>query len=190
MNFRAVLLDWRGTLALTLSEPQWIQEGLRRLGRDASDEAVRSILDKLIGAPSWRQLTTPDIDSDADRHRNAHFQVFRDAEIDGDLAHELYAVESDTSCNPLALDVGPVLHAIKSAGVRVAFLSDIHFDIRPAFERAGLLSLIDLFVLSFVHGVQKPQPEMFRLALDGLGLPPGQVLMVGDRAAFEGALSP
>jgi hypothetical protein len=32
-NFRAVLFDWRGTLALTLSGPQWIQEGFRRTGR-------------------------------------------------------------------------------------------------------------------------------------------------------------
>ena len=28
-NFRAVLFDWRGTLALKLSGPQWIQEGDR-----------------------------------------------------------------------------------------------------------------------------------------------------------------
>jgi hypothetical protein len=26
MNFPAIVLDWRGTLALTLSGPQWIQE--------------------------------------------------------------------------------------------------------------------------------------------------------------------
>ena len=31
-NFRAVLFDWRGTLALTLSGPQWIQEGFAALG--------------------------------------------------------------------------------------------------------------------------------------------------------------
>ena len=30
-NFRAVLFDWRGTLALTMSGPQWIQEGFCRL---------------------------------------------------------------------------------------------------------------------------------------------------------------
>jgi hypothetical protein len=31
-NFRAVLFDWRGTLALTLSGPHWIQEGFAALG--------------------------------------------------------------------------------------------------------------------------------------------------------------
>ena len=47
--------------------------------------------------------------------------------------------------------------------------------------------MIDLFVLSFEHGVQKPRPEMFQLALEGLNLPASQVLMVGDRAAYDGA---
>ena len=86
-----------------------------------------------------------------------------------------------------AKDVGPVLKTIKNLGVHMAVLSDIHVDIRSAFERAGLLSLIDLFVLSFEHGVQKPRPEMFQLALEGLNLPASQVLMVGDRAAYDGA---
>jgi hypothetical protein len=52
-NFRAVLFDWRGTLALTLSGPQWIQEGFRRTGRKASDEAAQGVLDKITSAPSW-----------------------------------------------------------------------------------------------------------------------------------------
>jgi FMN phosphatase YigB (HAD superfamily) len=47
--------------------------------------------------------------------------------------------------------------------------------------------VVDLFVLSFEHGVQKLQPEMFQIALEGLNLPASQVLMVGDRAAYDGA---
>jgi HAD superfamily hydrolase (TIGR01549 family) len=113
-------------------------------------------------------------------------KVIRDAQIDQDLARELYAVESDPNYKPFAQDVGQALQTIKNSGVRIAVLSDIHVDIRSAFERAGLLSLIDLFVLSFQHGVQKPRPEMFQLALEGLNLPATQVLMVGDRAAYVG----
>jgi FMN phosphatase YigB (HAD superfamily) len=46
--------------------------------------------------------------------------------------------------------------------------------------------VVDLFVLSFEHGVQKLRPEMFQIALEGLNLPASQVLMVGDRAAYDG----
>jgi hypothetical protein len=46
-NSCAVLFDWRGTLALTLSGPQWIQEGFRCTERKASDEAAQRVLDKI-----------------------------------------------------------------------------------------------------------------------------------------------
>jgi hypothetical protein len=58
-NFRAVLFDWRGTFALTLSGPQWNQEGFRRTGREASDGATQRVLDKITSAPSWYQLMAP-----------------------------------------------------------------------------------------------------------------------------------
>lgn len=66
-------------------------------------------------------------------------------------------------------------------------ISDIHFDIRPAFDSARLLSLIDSFVLSCEHGVQKPQPEIFQIAPHALELRATDVIMVGDRAAYDGA---
>jgi len=49
-------------------------------------------------------------------------------------------------------------------------VSDIHFDLRPEFEAAGLGDLIDAFVFSFEHGVQKPPAEFFRIAADSLAL--------------------
>jgi FMN phosphatase YigB (HAD superfamily) len=46
---------------------------------------------------------------------------------------------------------------------------------------------VDCFVLSFEHGVQKPDPRIFGVALDGLGVEPANALMVGDRASHDGA---
>ncbi|HEY6686695.1 MAG TPA: hypothetical protein VI094_10875 [Propionibacteriaceae bacterium] len=59
------------------------------------------------------------------------------------------------------------------------------FDCRGTL--ALMLSGLQWFVLSFERGVQKPQPEMFQLGLEGLNLPASQVLMVDDRAAYDGA---
>jgi putative hydrolase of the HAD superfamily len=41
-------------------------------------------------------------------------------------------------------------------------------------------------VLSFEHGVQKPDPEIFRIAAHSLALDPPELLMVGDRASHDG----
>ena len=65
-------------------------------------------------------------------------------------------------------------------------MSDIHFDLRPEFVAAGLGDLMDSFVLSFELGVQKPDPDIFRIAARSLALDPDQLLMVGDRASHDG----
>ena len=67
-------------------------------------------------------------------------------------------MESDPRHNPFAEDIGVTLTALHGAGVRLAVLSDIHFDLRPVFDDAGLAGVIDVFVLSFEQGRQKPIP--------------------------------
>ena len=186
-NFEAVLFDWRGTLVVTLPEVEWMRRGLERAGRDASPEQARRVLARIEQAPQLSRLWADGVDSDPVMHRQAYFGVFQDAGLDPDLAAALYEVESDPTHNPFAQDAGAVLRAIKAERVRVAVVSDIHFDIRPAFRRAGLEDLVDVFVLSFEHGVQKPQAEIFQLALKRLGVAPHRALMVGDRAGFDGA---
>jgi len=45
---------------------------------------------------------------------------------------------------------------------------------------------VDVFALSFEHGAEKPDPRIFRAALDGLGTASGYALMVGDRHTHDG----
>ena len=50
----------------------------------------------------------------------------------------------------------------------------------------GLDRFVDHFVLSFELGVQKPDPRIFTLALELLGVHASEALMVGDRPARDG----
>ncbi len=183
---RAVLFDWRGTLVVTPSEQEWAAAALDRLGRPGGAELARSIVRRIETAPGVERLWGPDVDCDAGVHREAYFAVFAEAGLDEELAAALYEVESDAAFNPFAADAAPVLRALAARGTKIAVISDIHFDVRPAFARADLGDVVDLFVLSFEHGGQKPDPAIFRLALDGLGVAPGDAVMVGDRAAYDG----
>src|SRR5204862_168435 len=47
-------------------------------------------------------------------------------------------------------------------------------------EAAGLVDFFEFVVTSTDSGATKPMPQAFKAALDLLGLPPTQVLMVGD----------
>jgi FMN phosphatase YigB (HAD superfamily) len=107
--------------------------------------------------------------------------------IDADLAQSLYATESDPDGNAYADDVELLLTTLHRAGMRVAIVSDIHFDIRPSFAARGWIDLVDAWVLSFEVGAAKPDPTVFAAALSALDVDASVTLMVGDRAGFDGA---
>lgn len=177
----AVVFDWRGTLVTTVDEVAWTREALRLVGRDDSAEALWqriSVFEDLLDAPG--------VDCSLDVHRAAYYRVFTQAGVDPELADALYAVEGDPRHNPFAVDVEETLRAVAARGVRIAVLSDIHFDLRPVFAAAGLAGLVDVYALSYELGVQKPAPEIFRHALAALGTTPSATLMVGDRAGPDG----
>ena len=185
---KAVLFDWRGTLVTTLTEREWVEQALRAVGRDASPGSIgRTVSAIAVANGEEDRLDGPGVDSDASLHRKTYMGVFADAGLDAALAESLYAVESDPRHNPFALDVPKTLEAVRERGAKVAVVSDVHFDVRPAFDAAGLGDLVDVFTLSFEQGVQKPNPLMFQRTLDALGLDPDDAIMVGDRSRPDGA---
>jgi FMN phosphatase YigB (HAD superfamily) len=185
VRFDAVLFDWRGTLVTTLAIEDWVRQALRRLDRPAEDGAVEDLAALLDGAED--ALDGPGADCDAGLHRRTYLTAFRGLGIDADLAEALYAVESDPAGNPFAVDAAETLVRLRAAGLRLAVVSYIHIDIRPAFAAAGLGDLVDVFTLSFEQGVQKPDPRMFTRTLTALGVDAGRGLMVGDRSRPDGA---
>jgi FMN phosphatase YigB (HAD superfamily) len=184
----AVIFDWRGTLVTTLTESEWVEQALLAVGRDASPGSIDGTVSAIARANGEQdRLDGPGVDSDAAVHRKTYMGVFADAGLDPALAESLYAVESNPRHNPFALDVPQTLEALRERGVRVAIVSDVHFDLRPAFDAAGLGGLVDVFTLSFEQGVQKPNPLMFQRTLDALGVNPDDAVMVGDRSRPDGA---
>jgi FMN phosphatase YigB (HAD superfamily) len=187
-----VLLDWRGTLVVAPTYPSWVRSALELLGREASPDAVDQVLTRLRAAQHGA-VDSSAIDTDPALHRKAYADWFGRAGLDRQLADTLYELESDPLREPFAEDVGPTLCALSGAGVAVGILSDIHVDIRPAFaahidpDGASWADYVDLWLLSFELGLAKPDPAVFELALDRLGLPAREVLMVGDRGAWDGA---
>ncbi len=191
-DFRGVLLDWRGTLAVAPTYPWLVRTALERAGRRADDTAVEVVLGRLRSADE-STVESSAVDTDAAVHREAYFDWFRAAGIDPELADVLYEVESDVALNPFADDVGDLLEGLHAAGVRIGVVSDIHVDLRPQFASHRLAAgmswadVIDAWVLSFEVGVAKPDRRIFEIALERIGLPAEAVLMVGDRGGWDGA---
>lgn len=88
------------------------------------------------------------------------------------------------NANRLFPDVLPALRALRPAagrpGYRLGILSNTQsFDL-DFLGRSGLGRAVDEICLSCDCGLLKPDPEIFRIASRRLGLPPEEILMVGD----------
>ena len=74
-----------------------------------------------------------------------------------------------------------LLCALHDAGIRIAIVSTKHSPtLHRIFQRQGLESQVDLILGGEDVTRTKPDPEGARLALDRLGLAPGEVLFAGD----------
>ena len=77
-------------------------------------------------------------------------------------------------------DVLDVLGDLRSRGLRLALVSNWDSRLKTIAEGLGLSALVDAMVISAVAGVRKPDPRIFRVALDALGVRPEEAVHVGD----------
>ena len=77
-----------------------------------------------------------------------------------------------------------MIHALRDRGYRIGLVADGPTDtFRNVLTQHGLIDLFDVMAISEEVGVCKPDPRMFRAALDALGVPEadyGGVVMVGN----------
>jgi HAD superfamily hydrolase (TIGR01509 family) len=76
------------------------------------------------------------------------------------------------------------LENLRSHGVGAAIVSNCSEHTRDLLVKLGVPELVDAVVLSCEVGAAKPSAEIFRHALDELGVPASAALFVDDQAAF------
>lgn len=73
-----------------------------------------------------------------------------------------------------------VLQELRARGLKIGVLSNTLPNVAVTLEAVGLADLVDVPMSSCVLGVHKPDPWVFALAAEALGLPPEQILFVDD----------
>lgn len=106
-------------------------------------------------------------------------------------AAELYARFARGDAYDLFPEVRETLAALSAAGVPMAVISNWDERLPGVLADLGLADCFEAIVVSTEVGVEKPHPAIFERALAVLGLPPDEVLHVGDRTRedVEGALA-
>jgi HAD superfamily hydrolase (TIGR01509 family) len=190
---RAVLFDYSGTLFRLEEDDSWF-EGME-VDERAVDGHVQAELMRRLTAPTGRSVEMDDQtyrawvnrDLAPHLHREAYLHVLRESGLADHHAESLYdRVITPTSWTPYP-DTAQVLASLHGRGVKTAVVSNIAFDVRPAFVAIGADAHVDEFVLSFEVGAVKPSPEIFLTTLSRLGVDAEHAVMVGDSEEADGA---
>lgn len=77
-------------------------------------------------------------------------------------------------------DAIPFLQQLRSNGIKIALVSNCADNTRTLLTDLNLAPLADHIVLSCEIGFAKPSPEIYAFALETLGTPPEDAVMVDD----------
>ena len=184
----AVLFDFRGTLFNDEDDMSWIRNSGASIGRDLSDEDIETILARgdVVADDPEIKAALDRCDVSLDVHREANLRWLRAVGLDDELAVAVWSRDGHPDATYAFEDAAPVMASLRKHGKPMAVVSDIHYDIRDHFRRHDLDQFVDAYVLSYEHGIQKPDAAMFTLALDALGVSADRALMVGDTPGHDG----
>lgn len=187
---QAVLFDWGDTLMRWAWEPELLaaghDAGLRAIGREpvpAMTVRFRDAYLPLLWVPgTLEEVEYPGLVRQLLGEEGIEVT---DAELDGFLEAEHAAWQP---ARMLAATTHALLEAIRDRALKVGLVSNA-FDpprlLHRDLEQAGVAQRLDFAVFSSEVGRRKPDPEIFRRAIDALAVDPEQTLFVGDTVATD-----
>ena len=163
---KAVILDWGGVLMRTVDaggRRKW--EKKLQLPLHAVDRAVH-------GSRSWKQ---------------AQSGLISDAAYWADVAAQLGLDEADLAefredyfgGDRLDNEMIQFVRALRPR-FKTALLSNASPELSDLLYQLGVTDTFDVIVISALVGVQKPDPTIYQIVLDRLGLAPQETIFVDD----------
>ena len=175
---RAVLFDAGNTL-LFLDHPRMAAAVGAALGLPLTGPALAA-----GGAAASRAMEGPRVD---DRARATAYleALFLEAGVPAERLPEVRDCLSTLHLerhlwSSTAGDTHDALARLRDAGLKLGVVSNSDGRVAEALEAAGLRGYFDVVVDSALVGVEKPDPAIFRAALDVLDVPPAEALYLGD----------
>jgi HAD superfamily hydrolase (TIGR01509 family) len=191
-QINAVLFDYSGTLFRLEEDESWF-EGMQVDERDVEGHVQVELMRRLTAPTGQHVDMTPQAyhawvnrDLAPHLHREAYLHVLRESGMADHHAEALYGRVIDPSCWTPYPDTADVLNGLREQGIKTAVVSNIAFDVRPAFSAIGATDNVDEFVLSFEVGAVKPDAAIFETALSRLGVSAQHAVMIGDSAEADG----
>jgi putative hydrolase of the HAD superfamily len=169
-----------------LPDPVAFRARLARFGVNPDDETCRRA--HYLGTAEIDRQRRADY-ARADRAVAAGLGVRPDQV--GAAAHAVHSVYMDDPFVPID-GVGRPLRRLHDAGIRLGIVSNATGAVADDLARHRICAVeasdcapVDVVVDSHVVGVEKPDPAIFALALDAIGLPVDRCVYLGDSEYFD-----
>jgi HAD superfamily hydrolase (TIGR01509 family) len=192
VNIQAVLFDYSGTLFRLEEDDSWFR-GIEADERQIEGHVQAELMRRMTAPTGQHVDMSPQAhhawvnrDLEPHLHREAYLHVLRESGVADHHAETLYRLMIDPLNWTPYPDTAGVLEDLHRQGIKTAVVSNIAFDVRPAFESIGASAFVDEFVLSFEVGAIKPDPAIFETALSRLGVDAARTVMVGDSDEADG----
>ncbi len=192
MRFRAIFFDAGETLVHAHpSFPQLFADVLAREGFPVGVEAVHAqihhVSERFSQAARDQELWT----TSPSRSRAFWLSVYERflgglGLPTGDGLHEtLYREFTDLANYALFDDVLPVLGELRGDRTLLGVVSNFEEWLERLLEQLGVLEAFHVRVISGLEGMEKPDPRIYRLALERAGVDAADAAFVGDSPEFD-----
>jgi len=171
--------------------PDLFARVLRREGHPVDADTVRErihvVFDRFKQAADTNELWT----TSPERSRRFWHEVYGiflgDLGIapDEGLIDRVYAEFTDLANYALFEDVPPVLEKLRGAGLKLGVVSNFEEWLEQLLEELGVIGYFEVRVISGLEGLEKPDPRIFRLAMERAGVRPEGSVYVGDNPEFD-----
>ncbi|MET8700270.1 HAD-IA family hydrolase [Kitasatospora sp. NPDC058032] len=170
MSYQGLIIDFAGVLTTPLGES--VRGWCTRNGLPP-DTWRRALVDDPAGRALYGELELGRITQHEWNRRTAALIGVEPEDLMG-RAH--------ADVRPVAAMVG-LVRAARAAGLAVALLSNSYgLDPYNPYTATGVWDLFDVRVISGEAGLAKPDPDIYRLTLERLGLPGEACVFVDDHA--------
>ena len=192
VRFEAVFFDAGETLVHP--HPTFAELFSRILKREGFDvepetitERIHVVFDRFREAARTKELWTTTPEKSQLFWHDVYVIFFREIGIsDSDgLIDTMYREFTDLANYSLFDDVVPVLGKLRDAGLKLGVVSNFEEWLERLLARLGVTGFFDVRVISGIEGLEKPDPRIFRLAVERADVTPERSAYVGDNPEFD-----
>lgn len=180
----AVTVDGYGTLVHLRDPLPLFQQELQARGIDCRADAIRAGFEAEVAYYRPNALLGRDTESLAALRLECARIFLEGAGVDLDATSFVDGFMSAIVMEPIE-GAFETVRSLRARGLEVAVVSNWDIGLTEQLERLGVASLFTAIATTAEAGAPKPQPGVFRLALDRLGIEPSRALHVGDEPGDE-----